>query len=297
MTSRVLLVDGMAFLFRAFYATSVHGRFLRNEEGIPTNAVQGYLRHVTEAAIASSANRVIVCWDMGSKTFRNELYDGYKSNRGAPPEEMIPQFELAKDATTALSVPNVGLVGYEADDCIGTLAHQYSKSYDVMIATGDKDLLQCLDDSVSVWFAQKGVGNYDKWTKERFVEEVGLEPAQWIDVKALMGDTSDCYPGVPGVGEKTAIKFLQQFASIDGLYGAVDQLTPAKKKSVLGAKEDVSLGRRLATIRQDAPLDGQAIFSYAPSAEEVCRKRVGGLKLVGVEPILSRWFSHVDHAG
>jgi 5'-3' exonuclease len=140
-----MLVDGMALLFRAFYATAVTGQFMINSKGIPTNAVQGFLKHMLTAVNHFSPSHVAVCWDMGSKTFRNELFDGYKANRSEAPVEMIPQFDLAKKAVEAFDIPNIGLSGYEADDCIGTIAKASAQHSRVGILTGDQDMLQLIE--------------------------------------------------------------------------------------------------------------------------------------------------------
>lgn len=133
-----MLVDGMALLFRAFYATAVTGQFMINSKGLPTNAVQGFLKHMLTAVNHFSPSHVAVCWDMGSKTFRNELFPEYKANRSAAPVEMIPQFDLVKEVVEAFDIPNIGLTGFEADDCIGTIAKASQSHSHVSILTGIK---------------------------------------------------------------------------------------------------------------------------------------------------------------
>ncbi len=252
--NRLLLVDGMALLFRAFFATAIRKQFMINSKGIPTNAVQGFLRHFLSALESSQPSHVAVCWDMGSKTFRNDIFQDYKSNREAPPLELLPQFDLVKEVTSAFSIPNVGLAGYEADDCIGTICEQMKKDIDITVLTGDRDLLQILDDQVHVWIMQKGIGNYAKYTKKEFTEKFNLAPKQLVDVKALMGDTSDGYPGVKGIGEKTAMKLIQDHGDIESLLANLSILTPSQQKKIEQDKEMMYLSRELAEIHCEVPI-------------------------------------------
>src|SRR4051794_2913510 len=156
----LMLVDGMALLFRAFYATAVTGQFMINSKGIPTNGIHGFVKHLFTAVSSFKPSHLAVCWDMGSKTFRTELFSDYKGNRGDAPIELIPQFDLVKEVVASFDIPNIGLAGYEADDCIGTIAKQSKDFADVSILTGDQDMLQLLDDSISVILLKKGYGNY-----------------------------------------------------------------------------------------------------------------------------------------
>lgn len=252
--NRLLLVDGMALLFRSFFATAVRKQFMINSKGIPTNAVQGFLRHFLTALESSQPSHVAVCWDMGSKTFRNDIFQDYKSNRGAPPVELIPQFDLAKEVTSAFSIPNIGLSGYEADDCIGTICEQIKEDIQVTVLTGDRDLLQILDDQVHVWIMQKGIGHYAKYTKLSFTEKFQMEPKQLIDVKALMGDASDGYPGVKGIGEKTAMKLIQEHGNIESLLENLSALTPSQRNKIEQDKEMMHLSRELAKIHCKVPV-------------------------------------------
>lgn len=154
-TGRVMIVDGMALLFRAFYATSYGGYIRKTKAGLPTNAVYGFLQYFFDAVSTFEPSHVVCCWDMGKGTFRTEKYDGYKSNRIDAPLELIPQFDLVKEVVAELGVPNIGLVGYEADDCIGTLASCYSGESEVYILTGDHDMLQLVNDNVKVVIMKK----------------------------------------------------------------------------------------------------------------------------------------------
>lgn len=253
-TSHIMLVDGMALLFRAFYATSITGQFQINSKGIPTNAVSGFLKHMLTAVSSFNPSHLAVCWDMGSKTFRSELYTEYKGNRGEAPIELIPQFDLVKEVVASFDIPNIGLVGYEADDCIGTVAKALKDDMKVSILTGDQDILQLLEENISVVLLKKGFGNYLVHTPDSFYEEKGITPRQMIDLKGLMGDPSDNYPGVKGIGEKTALKLLQQFESIDGILENLNDLSKSHRTKIEQSLDMLHLSRTLAEIKCDVPV-------------------------------------------
>lgn len=250
----VLLVDGMALLFRAFYATGMSGQFMFNSKGVPTNGVQGLLKHLLLATEHFNPQYVAVCWDMGSKTFRTEKFPAYKGNRSAPPEELIPQFDLAKEAVAAFDIPNIGVVGYEADDCIGTIVKNMCATHSMNILTGDQDMLQLIDDHISVTLLKKGYGNYEVHNETTFTEWKGIKPQQMVDLKGLMGDTADNYPGVKGIGEKTAIKLLQQHGSIDGILGNLHALTATQRRKIEESLDMLHMSRELAAIHCEVPL-------------------------------------------
>lgn len=254
-TNRVMLVDGMALLFRAFYATAMSNYYMINSKGVPTNGVYGMVKHLFTAVEVYQPTHVICCWDMGSKTFRNELFPDYKANRGAPPEELIPQFDLAKEVIESLDIPNVGQVGYEADDCMGTLSRMYSENSQVFLLTGDQDLLQLLKPNVNVVLLKKGYGNYAEYHEDSFTEEKGITPQQMIDLKALMGDTSDNYPGVKGIGEKTALKLLLKYETIEGILENIEALTKGQRSKIEENLEMLHLSRKLAAIHCEADVN------------------------------------------
>ncbi|MFC6331676.1 5'-3' exonuclease H3TH domain-containing protein [Paenibacillus septentrionalis] len=252
---RYLLVDGMAILFRAYFATSFTGKIRRTSSGIPVNGVHGFVRYFVDAIQTYQPTHVICCWDMGSTTFRTEQFGDYKGNRPQAPEDLIPQFDLVKEVVESFDVPNIGLEGYEADDCMGTLAVKLGQEHEVVIVTGDHDMLQLVADKVHVAIMKKGIGNYQLYTPQFLLDERGLTPAQVIDVKGLMGDSADNYPGVKGIGEKTAYKLIQQFTSIEGLLGNLDQVSPTIRKKIESDLDMLHLSRKLATIHCEAPLD------------------------------------------
>ncbi|MDF0727902.1 5'-3' exonuclease H3TH domain-containing protein [Cytobacillus sp. S13-E01] len=252
--SKILLIDGMALLFRSFFATAMSGYYMVNSKGQPTNGVHGFVKHMLTAVNKFQPTHVVCCWDMGSTTFRTELFEGYKANRNAPPIELIPQFDLVKEVAACFDIPNIGLVGFEADDCIGTLAKKYGEHGKVSILTGDQDILQLLDDNISVVLLQKGYGNYNVYDPTTFFEEKGITPSQMIDLKALMGDSSDNYPGVRGIGEKTAIKLLQQYETIEGILENLDSLTKGQRSKIQEDLEMLHLSRKLAKIHCEVPI-------------------------------------------
>lgn len=252
---RVMIVDGMALLFRAFYATSYSGYIRKTSSGLPTNAVYGFIQYFFDAINTFNPSHVICCWDMGSSTFRTESYSQYKQNRSEAPLELLPQFNLVKEVVTEMGVPNFGLSGYEADDCIGTLANQLQGNSEVYILTGDHDMLQLITEQVKVVIMNKGRSNYTVYDLEALFTAKELTPLQVIDLKAFMGDTSDNYPGVKGIGEKTALKLLKEYGSVEGCLESLELLPASIKKKIEENLEMLHLSRDLATIRLDVPIE------------------------------------------
>ncbi|AYC30816.1 5'-3' exonuclease [Paenisporosarcina cavernae] len=245
----------MALLFRSFFATAAFSQYFPNSKGIPTNAVQGFARHVMSAKQLMNPTHLAITWDMGARTFRNDLFDGYKANRPAPPEEMLPQFDMAKQVADLMDWTSFGVVGKEADDVIGSLACKFENEADMTIISGDKDLLQLLSPSTTIAFTKKGYTEYDVYTLQRFQEEYLLEPKQFADVKAFMGDSSDGYPGVKGIGPKSALQFIQNHGSIDGVLQNMASLKPGQRKKIEESLEMLKLSKELATIDCEVPLD------------------------------------------
>jgi 5'-3' exonuclease len=273
---RLLLIDGMAVLFRAFFATSVHGRFMRNAEGIPTNAVQGFLGHALAAQSMFNPTHIAVCWDMGAYTFRNDLYEGYKANRPEPPEEMKPQFNMGRESAYLLGWKSFGMNGVEADDLIGSLITRWKDEADIMVITGDRDLLQLLAPGVQIAFMKKGHTVFDIYSDERFREEYGFEPGQFVDLKAFMGDSSDGYPGVKGIGPKTATALILEHGSVEGVLQHLDDLKPAVRKKITEQQDMLHLSRELAEIDChvvfDADLDELNVRNYGPETVHALEK-------------------------
>lgn len=249
-----MLVDGMALLFRGFFSTSFTGNFMYTKNNVPTNGVHQFLRYFLHAIQTYQPTHVVCCWDMGSKTFRTELFDQYKGDRPAPPVELVPQFEIVKEVVAAFDIPNIGLKHYEADDCIGTIAAQSKADYEVIILSGDHDLLQLVDTHVNVAIMKKGIGNYEDYTIDNFRDKVGLDPEQMIDFKGLMGDSSDNYPGVKGIGEKTALKLMNEYGSVAALLEQIENLPAGTRNRLIADADMLSLSQTLATIHCKVPL-------------------------------------------
>ena len=292
----LLLVDGMALLFRAFFATSVSKQFMINSNGLPTNAVQGYMRHLLTAIEKTDPTHVAVCWDMGSVTFRNEIYSDYKANRTAPPVELLPQFDVAAEITAAFNIPNIGIIGFEADDCIGTICRQNKDQMNITVLTGDRDLLQVLDHGVDVYLLQKGIGNYKQYTKENFIEEYDIHPTQLVDVKALMGDASDGYPGVKGIGEKTALRLIQTYEDIEGLLSNLPKLTAFQRNNIESEIEMLHLSRVLAEVKCDVSLTfnpKKAVWDNIPESGHDFVHQYE-LKTVRNHIVKTKWFEEAE---
>lgn len=251
---QIMLVDGMALLFRGFFATAFRGNFMKTSEGIPTNGVYQFLRYFLDAVKTFTPTHVICCWDMGSKTFRTEMYADYKANRDEPPKELIPQFDLVKEVVDSFDIANIGIENFEADDCIGTLAKLYAEDHEVLILTGDQDILQLVDERIQVAIMKKGQGNYEVYNETNFYEKKGISPNQIVDLKGLMGDASDNYPGVKGIGEKTAMKLIQAHGSIENILEKIDELPKGVQTKIKMNIDMLHLSRRLATINCNVPI-------------------------------------------
>ncbi|MBM7553090.1 5'-3' exonuclease [Thalassobacillus pellis] len=284
---KVMLVDGMALLFRAFYATAMSGYYMINSKGMPTNAVYGFVKHLFTATKKYDPSHVICCWDMGSRTFRTEIFPEYKANRGEPPVELVPQFDLVKEVVEALDIPNVGLAGFEADDCIGTLSKEYSKHSEVIILTGDQDILQLLKENVTVSLLKKGYGNYAEYQMDTFYEEKGITPKQMIDLKALMGDSSDNYPGVKGIGEKTALKLLSTYGSIEGILENLSSLTKGQRTKIESDLDMLHLSRKLAEINCEVGVDCSLEEAAYQINQEMMIKKFKELEFKRLDSLIS----------
>lgn len=267
----ILLVDGMALMFRAFYASAATGYIRRTKAGVPTNAVYGFMRYFWDAVQKFGPTHIACCWDLGSKTFRTEQFSDYKGNRSDAPEELIPQFSMIREVMDSLGIPNVSSPGFEADDCIGTLSSRFGQEMDVLVLTGDHDMLQLVSDRTSVIIMKKGHGNYMVYTPEALMEEKQLTPGQIVDLKGLMGDTSDNYPGVRGIGEKTALKLVQEHGSVEGILANLNQLSKSIRAKIEADLDMLHLSRQLATIRCDIELE---------CAVEACRLELNAAQVV-----------------
>ncbi|MDN4608805.1 5'-3' exonuclease [Sporosarcina highlanderae] len=244
----ILLIDGMAVLFRSFFATSAMGHFFPNADGVPTNGVQGFGRHALTAASIFNPTHLAVCWDMSAHTFRNDLFDGYKANRPAPAPELLPQFDMTRDLSELIGWKNYGIQGMEADDLIGSLVCEWEGKADITIVTGDKDLLQLLRPGVKIAFMKKGYNIYDIYDEQRFIEEYEIPPHRFVEIKAFTGDASDGYPGVKGIGPKTALKLIKEYETVEKVVESLHELAPGMRKKIEADMEMLHLSKQLAQI-------------------------------------------------
>lgn len=251
----LILIDGNSLLFRAFYATNYTGNYMVNRNGIPTNGVYGFARMVNRI-INTNPKYVIVAFDYGKKTFRNELLDTYKATRKETPQELIPQFALAREYLTAHNITWYEVEGYEGDDIIGTLVDFGEKNnLKVSVYTGDKDANQLISPQTTIYRTVKGVTEIDIYNEETLLDKYGLKPDQFRDLLGLMGDSSDNIPGIKGVGEKTALKLLHQYGTIEGLQEHQDELKGKMGEKIRAGMEDALMSKKVATILRDVPLD------------------------------------------
>ncbi len=241
------LVDGSGFIFRAFYGLPPMNR----ADGTPTNAVFGFCTMLMKLLDDTEADHVCVVFDTARKTFRNEIYAEYKAHRPPPPEELIPQFGLVREAVKAFNVASVELDGFEADDLIATYAREAAEQgAKVTIVSSDKDLMQLVNDRVTLYDAMKNkvIG------AEQVVEKFGVPPEKVVEVQALAGDTSDNVPGVPGIGLKTAAQLIEEYSSLDGLLERAGEIKqPKRREKLIEFADAARISRQLVTLKDDTP--------------------------------------------
>lgn len=252
--NKLVLIDGNSLSFRAFYALPL----LSNHAGIHTNAVYGFAMLLEKIIKEEKPNHFLVAFDAGKMTFRHSKYSEYKGGRQKTPPELSEQFPYIRQLLDAYHIKRYELDNYEADDIIGTLSRQADEEdFETIIITGDRDLTQLATDNVTIYYTKKGVTDVDHYTPKFIAEKYnGLVPKQIIDMKGLMGDTSDNIPGVAGVGEKTAIKLLNQFESVEGVYEHIEEVTAKKlKEKLINSKDDALMSKDLATINVHSPIE------------------------------------------
>ena len=252
MENKLAIIDGSSLLYRAFYALPPT---MTSPDGVPTNAVYGFLRMLLSLYRELDPAYVAVTFDKDRQTFRTEMYDGYKATRKPAPAELVPQFDLILEVMHVMGVAVYSLSGYEGDDVLGTLSARYEKELPVAIVTGDRDALQLASENTTVYLTQKGISSMSEMTPKAVEEKYGITPSQVIDMKALMGDTADNIPGVPGIGEKTALKLLTQYKTLDNLYAHVDEIKGAQGKKLAAGKDMAYLSYKLAAIKRDVPME------------------------------------------
>lgn len=249
---KILLIDGSSLIFRAFYAI----RNLTTKDGVFVNGVYGFLNMYYKALELINPTHVFVAFDKGSKTFRHNEFADYKGTRDNAPNEITYQFGILKDLLSSMNVNYLELDEYEADDIIGTIAKLAQKEgFEVDIFTGDRDYLQLVDDNILVYLTKKGISEIKLMNTESILEEYDLYPKQLIDVKALQGDSSDNIPGVKGVGEKTALKLIQEYGNLENLYENIDNLKGKLKENLVNEKDKAYLSRYLGEIFLRVPIE------------------------------------------
>lgn len=251
---KVILVDGNNLMFRSYYATLYSGSMMTNSEGFPTNALFGFVNMMNKIISEENPEYIMVAFDIG-KTFRHEKYDYYKGKRDETPEDLKKQFPVAKKILNAMGIKYFELAGYEADDIIGTFAKKVDEETEFVatIVSSDKDLLQLISEDVDVKLLKQK--DYIRMNREVFMNTYGLEPIKMIDLKSLMGDQSDNIPGVKGIGEKTAIKLLQTYSSLDGVYQNIENIKGATKQKLITDKDNAYMSYDIATIYREVPID------------------------------------------
>ncbi|HEM6331960.1 TPA: DNA polymerase I [Streptococcus suis] len=257
--NKLLLIDGSSVAFRAFFALYNQIDRFKSPTGLHTNAIYGFNLMLDHMMKRIEPTHILVAFDAGKTTFRTEMYADYKAGRAKTPDEFREQFPFIRQMLDAMGVKHYELDQYEADDIIGTLdkmAERTEIPFDVTIVSGDKDLIQLTDENTVVEISKKGVAEFEEFTPAYLMEKMGITPTQFIDLKALMGDKSDNIPGVTKIGEKTGLKLLTEFGSLDGIYENIDSMKASKmKENLIADKEKAFLSRTLATIDTQAPIE------------------------------------------
>ncbi|HEX3011481.1 MAG TPA: DNA polymerase I [Syntrophomonadaceae bacterium] len=268
MSHKLVLVDGNSLLYRAFYALPL----LHTSNGIYTNAVYGFLTMFNRVMQQEQPSHVAVAFDKDKQTFRTDMYADYKANRTAAPDELGGQFALIREVLSALNIPYVEIPGYEGDDIIGTLSLLAQEAeMDTLIVTGDNDALQLVSERVKVLVNKKGITETELYDQARVLEKWGVIPAQMIEIKALMGDSSDNIPGVPGVGAKTAAKLIKEYRTLENLYEHLTEIGGKLHERLAQNQDQAFLSRKLATIARnlDAGLKLEELTVKEPHREEI----------------------------
>ena len=246
---KLVLIDAFAILHRAFHAIPP----LTNKKGEPTNAVYGFVSMILKVVQDLQPNSLAVCFDVKAPTFRHKEFKDYQSQRPPMADELSSQIEKVKSFLKAANIPIYLKAGYEADDLLGTIAKK-SDADSVIIATGDKDMLQLVDEKIKIYMPIAGLSSAKLFGQVEAKERMGVFPSQIPDLKSLMGDPSDNYPGVAGIGPKTAIKLLEKYFSLDKIYAHLQEIEPNVREKLEGGKKDVLLFHRLATIVKDVSI-------------------------------------------
>lgn len=252
---KAILIDGNSILFRMFYGI----RGMASTKGVPTNAIYGFVKLLQQIQNEMRPDYLAVAFDLPEPTFRHKKYDGYKAGRDKMPEELITQLDLMKKLLAEMQVPVLTLAGYEADDIVGTVSKHFAHKAEPVLAqiiTGDRDSFQLVEDNIHILYTTTRSGSqFEEIDPAAIDEKYGIAPIELIQVKALMGDTSDNIPGIKGIGEKTALKFVKKYKTVDGLYEHIDELKGKQKEKVEAGKESAYLSLFLGRIDVEAPIE------------------------------------------
>lgn len=249
---KLVLIDGNAIIHRAYHALPP----LNNKDGAPTNAVYGFFSMLFKIITDLRPEYLIVCFDKKAPTFRKQMYVGYQAKRPKMSDDLIPQIDIVHKALDSAKIQHFEIDGYEADDLIGTLSVKAKeKDLQTIIVSGDRDLLQLVNSRVLMLAPIVGITNMTLFDEAKVKEKYGLNPEQIVDYKALVGDPSDNYPGVSGIGPKTASGLLQKYGTFEGVYQNLQDIAPALQEKLAQDIEQASLAKKLATIIKDAPVN------------------------------------------
>lgn len=252
MQDLLILIDGHSLMYRAFYALPI----LSNDKGVFTNAVYGFLNMMLKIIQDEKPSHIAVAFDVHGKTFRHDKYDKYKAGRKPTPEELVPQFDVIIKILSAMGISNIGIASYEADDIIGTLSKKaHLQGLKTKIITGDKDAFQLINDDVEVLLTRRGISQVDIFNQAKLIETYGIKSDRMIDLKGLMGDNSDNIPGIPSVGEKTAIKLLAQYKTLEDVLEHADEIKGKLGEKIRANMDMARLSYELATIDLDVPIE------------------------------------------
>ncbi len=270
---KVVLIDGNNLLFRSYYATAYSGNMMKNSKGEPTNALYGFVNMLNKIINEEKPEYLLVSLDKG-KTFRHDNYEDYKAGRAETPDELKVQIEQAKDLLDSMGIKWLEAKGYEADDIIGTVSNMVTNvdDFNALIVSSDKDLLQLINESVQVKLLK--LKDYILMDHDTFFKQYGIEPNKMIDLKGLQGDASDNIPGVKGIGEKTALKLLQEYKSVENIYVNIENVKGKMKDKLIESKDDAFMSKQLATIYKEVPLNieiGDLKYNGADSEKLRCK--------------------------
>ncbi|WP_249870896.1 DNA polymerase I [Oceanobacillus saliphilus] len=277
MSKKLVLIDGNSIIYRAFFALPL----LNNDKGVYTNAVYGFTTMLLRILEEQKPTHLLVAFDAGKTTFRHSTYKEYKGGRQKTPSELSEQFPVMKELLDAFDIKHYQLEQFEADDIIGTLSKQGNQEdWEVTVISGDKDLLQLVSDRVTVHVTKKGISDIEKYSPDYMVEKMEITPEQIIDLKALMGDSSDNIPGVPGVGQKTATKLLKQYETLEEVYNHLEEVSGKKlKENLTNYREDAFMSKELVTINCNSPIEISVedivYYGFQPSKVSAVFKDLG----------------------